>query len=160
MAFRSMRRFKQQLTEEACIRLLKEQWRGVLSVNGDDGYPYGVPVDFYYDEDGKCIYLHSAGAGHKADSLRNDPKVCFTIWDEGYREDGDWAFHINSVIVFGKVDLIEAGADGFEETLRKLGNKYYPTPDDVDAEISKDGAKTLLVRINIEHMTGKKIHEK
>lgn len=160
MTFRPMRRFKQQLTQAECIQLLKEQWRGVLSMNGDEGYPYGVPVDFYYDEDSGYIYLHGAKAGHKADSLRNDSRVCFTVWDDGYREDGDWAFYIKSVIVFGKVDLIEAGRDDFEETLRRLGNKYYPTPEDVEAEIEKDGAATLLVRINIEHMTGKKIHEK
>ncbi len=160
MTFRQMRRFKQQISEEECVRLLKEQWRGVLSVNGDDGYPYGVPVDFYYDEDSKSIYLHGAGVGHKADSIRNDPKVCFTIWDEGYQEDGDWAFHIKSVIVFGNADLIEPGAEGSEEILGKLGNKYYPTPDDVEAEIKQDGARAFLIRINIEHMTGKNVHEK
>ena len=30
--FREMRRFKQQISEEECIRILEEQPRGVLSV--------------------------------------------------------------------------------------------------------------------------------
>ena len=34
--FREMRRFKQQISEEECIQILKEQPRGVLSMLGDD----------------------------------------------------------------------------------------------------------------------------
>ena len=37
--FREMRRFKQQISEEECIQILKEQPRGVLSMLGDDDYP-------------------------------------------------------------------------------------------------------------------------
>ena len=36
--FRAMRRFRQQISEEECIRVLREQPRGVLSMIGDDGY--------------------------------------------------------------------------------------------------------------------------
>ena len=43
--FRKMRRFKQEISQEECIRVLKEQPRGVLSIMGEDGYPYGVPLD-------------------------------------------------------------------------------------------------------------------
>lgn len=48
--FRKMRRFKQEISQEECIRVLKEQPRGVLSIMGEDGYPYGVPLDHWYDE--------------------------------------------------------------------------------------------------------------
>ena len=54
--FRGMRRFKQQISNEECIRILKEEPRGVLSMLGDDGYPYGIPLDHWYDEDdGKLV---------------------------------------------------------------------------------------------------------
>ena len=43
--FREMLRVKQQLPREECVRLLKEEKRGVLSVLGDDGYPYGMPLN-------------------------------------------------------------------------------------------------------------------
>ena len=43
--FRKMRRIKQQITEDECIRILKENPRGVLSMIGDDGYPYGIPLN-------------------------------------------------------------------------------------------------------------------
>ena len=39
-----MRRFKQGLTREECVEILKNEPRGVLSLIGDDGYPYGLPM--------------------------------------------------------------------------------------------------------------------
>ncbi len=45
-----MRRFKQQVSAEECIEILKTTKRGVLSVIGDDGYPYGFPINHYYSE--------------------------------------------------------------------------------------------------------------
>lgn len=33
-----------KISREECIRILNEQARGVLSVLGDDGYPYGLPL--------------------------------------------------------------------------------------------------------------------
>ena len=49
--FREVRRFKQRLNRDECLEILKQTKRGVLSVNGDDGYPYGVPLNHYYDEE-------------------------------------------------------------------------------------------------------------
>lgn len=37
--FREMWRFKQQISGEECLRILREQPRGVLSMLGDDDYP-------------------------------------------------------------------------------------------------------------------------
>ncbi|MBO7677619.1 MAG: pyridoxamine 5'-phosphate oxidase family protein, partial [Erysipelotrichaceae bacterium] len=54
--FRKLLRSRQQLSEEECFEILKQQKRGVLSVNGDDGYPYGMPMNHYY-EDG-YLYFH------------------------------------------------------------------------------------------------------
>ena len=43
--FRPMRRWTQQLYDEDCIAILKNEPRGILSVLGDDGYPYGIPMN-------------------------------------------------------------------------------------------------------------------
>ena len=67
--FRGMRRFKQQVSEEECIRVLKEQPRGVLSMIGDDGYPYGIPLDHWYCEENGRLYFHGAKEGHKIDAI-------------------------------------------------------------------------------------------
>lgn len=68
--FRSMRRFKQQLTQEECVEILNTEVRGVLSVLGDDDYPYGIPIDFYYNQQENKIYFHGAKEGHKIDSKK------------------------------------------------------------------------------------------
>ena len=38
--FRNITRIKQVISKDECIEILKKQLRGVLSVNGEDGYPY------------------------------------------------------------------------------------------------------------------------
>lgn len=48
--FRPLRRIKQQLTQEECIFVLKNEVRGVLSVLGDNDYPYGLPINYWYNE--------------------------------------------------------------------------------------------------------------
>ena len=48
--FRPMRRFKQQISDTQCIEILKNEKRGVLSLLGDDGYPYGLPLSHLYSE--------------------------------------------------------------------------------------------------------------
>ena len=54
--FPAMRRWKQQLTQQACVELLKQEPRGVLSLMGEDGYPYGLPISYWYCEaDGKDL---------------------------------------------------------------------------------------------------------
>ncbi len=50
MIFRPMRRFKQQLPEEDCVSILENAYRGFLSVVGDGGYPYCVPINFVYKD--------------------------------------------------------------------------------------------------------------
>ena len=31
--------------------ILKQEVRGVLAVNGDGGYPYALPINYYFDEE-------------------------------------------------------------------------------------------------------------
>ncbi len=39
--FREVARVKQKLSDEECMEILKSEPRGVLSLIGDDDYPYG-----------------------------------------------------------------------------------------------------------------------
>ena len=88
--FRDLRRIKQKLSHEECIELLKNEKRAVLSVLGDDDYPYGMPVNqFYSEEDGK-IYIHGAKKGHKIDAIQRHDKVslCVYVKATGMRASG------------------------------------------------------------------------
>lgn len=156
--FRPMRRFKQEVPRVDCIKILTEEKRAVLAVNGDDGYPYAVPINFYYDSDTDRIYFHCAKAGHKLDAMTRDDRVCFTVYNTGYQKD-DWSYYVTSVIVFGRARIM-TDRDEMLEKIRKFGLKYYPTAPEVDEEIRKDFDRVNLVEITIEHMTGKLVHEK
>ena len=154
-----MRRFKQEISKEECIEILKTEKRGVLSVIGDNDYPYAVPINFYYnDEDGK-IYLHGAKEGHKIDSIKSCNKVCFTVWNNGFQKENDWAYYVTSVIIFGKAEFINDPDIVYRE-IKKLGLKYAPTEEEIEEEIKMHIHRVQILAINIEHMTGKLVHEK
>jgi len=157
--FRKVRRVKNAISVEEAKILLKNNKRAAFSVNGDNGYPYSVPVNFYYDEDENSIYFHSAKSGHKIDSIKNNDKVCFTTWDEGYKDEGDWAYRVSSCVVFGRAKLVE-DAKITEEKIRVFALKYYPSAEEVEAGIREAINAVQLVKIEIEHVSGKKVHEK
>ena len=96
--FRPMRRFKQALSEEECLEVLKEGKRGTLALAGDDGYPYALPINYYFDPDSRRIYFHGAGEGHKIDAIQRCDKVSFCVHDDGVKLEGDWAYTVRSVI--------------------------------------------------------------
>ena len=159
--FRKMRRFKQQITDAECVEVLKGAKRGVLSVIGDDGYPYGIPVSHWYNEaDGK-IYFHGAKSGHKLDAVRACDKVSFCVMDEGYREEGDWALNIKSVVTFGRIRFYsyEEEPEKIREILVGLSAKFTDDANYADDEIAKVGKNVLCFEITPEHMTGKLVNE-
>ena len=73
--FRELTRKKQKLSDQECKEILLQEVRGVLAVNGDGGYPYALPINYYFDEANNKIYFHSGKVGHKMDALANSDKV-------------------------------------------------------------------------------------
>ena len=157
--FREMRRFKQQLSDEDCLAVLQAAKRGVLAVHGDDGYPYGVPMNFVFDPDTRTLYFHMAVAGHKLDAIERDSKVCFTVMDDGYKVDGDWAWYVKSVVVFGEAKVVKDDAMR-DRWLRALAAKYFPSAEDVEEDMRRNAPRALVIAVRIDHMTGKLVHEK
>ena len=97
--FREVARKKQSLSGERIIEILKSEKRGVLSVMGDGGYPYGVPINYWYDEKNGKIYFHSGKTGHKVDAIKSHNKVSFCVYDAGYQNEGEWSPNITGKIV-------------------------------------------------------------
>lgn len=156
--FRKMRRFKQQISSEECIEVLKTQPRGVLSLIGDDGYPYGLPISYWYDEISGNICFHGAKEGHKIDSIRKCEKASFCVYDEGYRRDGEWALNIKSVIVFGKIRFVE-DYDRAVEISRNLSLKFTDDEEYIEEEIKSACPRVQCLELVPEHMTGKLVNE-
>ena len=157
--FRKMRRFKQQLSDADCLAVLQTARRGVLAVHGDDGYPYAVPLNFVFDPDTRTLYFHMAVAGHKLDAIERDSKVCFTVMDDGYKVEGDWAWYVKSVVVFGEAKVVKDDA-ARDRWLRALAAKYFPPVEDVEEDMRRNAPRALVIAVRIDHMTGKLVHEK
>ena len=151
--FREMRRNDKAKTREEAEAILKKCTNGVLSVSGDDDYPYGVPVSYTFHDN--KIFIHGATVGHKLDSIRRNPKVCFTVVGADNVPPDKFTTVYSSVICFGKATIVEdreqkhavlAGmVEKYHSQFREGGMKY------IDAKI--DG--TTIIIIDVEHMTAK-----
>ena len=125
-------------------------------MNGDDGYPYSIPINYYYDEANQKIYFHGAKSGYKVDCLNRCDKVCFTIFGNESIKDLVWAPFVQSVIVFGRCHLVDTD----NEVLKNFMMKYYPSLDLVDKVIKDDSKFVQMYEISIEHKSGKQVQEK
>ena len=157
-SFRPMRRFRQALSDAECAKILQAEKRGTLAVIGDGGYPYAVPINFFYDEAENRIFFHSSKSGHKTDAMRVSDKVCFTVHDAGEQR-GDWSYYVKSVIVFGRARPVTDLAVKIAKA-KAFGMKYYPSEEEDDREIEKDLDRAEIMEIVIEHVSGKLVHEK
>ena len=120
--FRPMRRTNRAIPEEAAKQLLEQSRRGVLAVNGDDGYPFAFPVNYFYDRENAKIYFHGAKTGQKVDALKKSDKVCFTVYGNEHFEPGDWAPYMQSTVVFGRCRRYRSkGAGAGGEVLPQCG---------------------------------------
>lgn len=156
--FRDVARKKQKLPLEKCIDILKNEKRGVLSVIGDDGYPYGLPINHFYDENDGRIYFHSGKSGHKIDSIMNCDKASFCVYDSGYKKPGEWALNISSVIVFGRTEIITDHEKALEISIR-LSRKFTDDEEYIQNEVKHFGAGVLVFALVPEHITGKIVNE-
>jgi nitroimidazol reductase NimA-like FMN-containing flavoprotein (pyridoxamine 5'-phosphate oxidase superfamily) len=156
--FRELLRKNKRLDTDTCIRLLREQKRGVLSVIGDHGYPYGMPMNHFYNPEDRCIYFHCGRNGHRLDSLKRSSKASFCVCEQGYKENGDWAYHVRSVIVFGEVEIID-DIDVVSHIARKLSYKFTHDEAYIQNEIDRFAKATLLLKLTPEHVCGKFVKE-
>ena len=156
--FRPMRRIKQQLSDAEALEILAKAKRGVLSVVGDDGWPYGIWLNPHYRREDGRIYFHGAKEGHKIDALRRDARVSFTVIDDGVQDEGGWAYTFRSVVVFGRIEFVEDQAFALE-LCRELARRFNPSEEDIEKEIRMAGARVQMLCLIPEHITGKRVHE-
>jgi hypothetical protein len=150
---RSIRDTHKQVTHDEAMDILGQAEYGVLSTIDKDGYPYGLPLHYIVLED--AVYLHCALEGHILDNISDNNRVCFTV--VGYSELVTSSFTANyeSVIVFGKSNLVEESEKA--NMLKALVQKYSPEYYDKGMKVIdsfKD--KCSVIRIDVEHMTGKR----
>lgn len=156
--FRELSRKSQLLSPTECIEVLIRETRGVLSVLGDDEYPYGTPMNHWYCEADECIYFHCGKFGHRLDSLRRHEKASFCVYTNGEKGSHPWGLTVKSVVAFGRVEIVEDPQTVIDVT-RKLSEKFTSDEEYIRQEIAAYADKTLLLRLKPEHLCGKSVTE-
>lgn len=152
MEFRKMRRNDKQVHDDLVNEILKKGEYGVLSLTGDNGYPYGVPVNYAYHED--AIYFHCAKIGHKLDAIKKDNRVSFCVVTDTELLPEDFTTKYKSVIAFGRAKDV----DGEEKKMAlMLLIKKYSSGYMVKGReyVAKEASGTVIIKISIEHIKGK-----
>lgn len=151
--FRDMRRKKQQLPKNEAVEIIQNNNTCVMALNGDDGFPYAVPISYAYF-DGK-FYMHGAKMGHKVDSIKKSSKVSLCIINDDTVIEEKYTNKYKSVIVFGEAKIIY-DVSKTTPLCRKMTEMLCPNAiDGIDEEIKKDIAQTAVIEITPSHITGK-----
>jgi hypothetical protein len=127
-----------------------------LACLGDEDYPYAVPVSYVYHND--RIYFHSAKAGHKVDAILKNPKVSFAVVDEDTIVSAEYTTYFRSVVAFGKARLVEG--EEWLEGFKALVEKYSgDLPEDAKHKEITGCTQSLIIAIDVDHLTGKEAIE-
>lgn len=155
--FREMRRKNQALSQEECISILQNTSAGVLALEGDDGYPYALPISYVY-HDGK-LYFHCAKAGHKLDALKRNEKVSFCVIERDDVKPEEFTSYFRSVIVFGKAHVLEEDLEK-RAAIETLAAKYAPHHQEEGMkEIDREWNLLCMIELCVEHISGKEAIE-
>lgn len=150
--FKEMRKSDRQISGEEAIKLLEEAQFGVLSTVGENGYAYGVPLNYAYSDG--SIYFHCAQEGAKLSNIAYNNKVSFCVTGNTEPIPDKFSYRYTSTIIFGC--CTEVSGNEKEMALIAILKKY-------SGEFMEKGMKYLerdinvpkVMKISIEHITGK-----
>ncbi len=107
MIERRVRMKPERMTTEAAARdILKSCNLGTLSMITPEGLPYGVPINYYYDEAANALYLHCALKGKKIECLQSHPEVSFSVYKNPVIIEERFTTHYDSAIVTGRAEML------------------------------------------------------
>lgn len=152
--FKEMRRGSRQISEIEVLEILSKGEYGTLATICEDGYPYSTPLSYSYHND--AIYFHCATKGQKLINLNSNSKVSFSIVGDTEILPDKFSTKYESVIIFGEAKIVDG--EEKEVALLKLIEKYSEGfLEDGKMYIEKAKDATTVIKIDINHMTGKAI---
>jgi nitroimidazol reductase NimA-like FMN-containing flavoprotein (pyridoxamine 5'-phosphate oxidase superfamily) len=149
-----MRRKEREIKDKKDIEQILKAASILRLAMVDDNKPYIIPMNFGY-RDG-ALYLHSAPEGRKIDLIKKNPNVCFEV-DEivHFRKAKlacDWGVEYKSVIGSGKAIFLYP-LDEKQQAFHIIMAQYSDREFEYSDEMLE---KTIVIKIEIETMTGKK----
>lgn len=152
--FKQMRRDSRQISKEEIEAILVKGEYGTLATICENGYPYSTPLSYIYNNN--AIYFHCATKGQKLINIENNSKVCFSIVGDTEVLPDKFSTKYESVILFGEAKKVDD--EEKEIALIKLIEKYSTGfLEQGKMYISKAKDTTTVIKIEIDHITGKAI---
>lgn len=146
---REMRRKERKMQEEQILEAIKSSDHGILSVVTEAGYPYGVPVNYGF-EDGKFYIHHTADKSLLSECLQNCCKVCFTVVSRHVVDAEKLTAYYDSVIVFGNARIMTDHEEKIDAMMKLM---HFLVPG-IDIPCKTD-ADYNMIEIDPVQMTGK-----
>jgi nitroimidazol reductase NimA-like FMN-containing flavoprotein (pyridoxamine 5'-phosphate oxidase superfamily) len=150
--FKEMRRNDRQFTDEEARKVLANGEYGVLSMQSENGYAYGVPLSYAYKEN--KVFFHCALEGLKVENIKYNNKVSFCVVGRTMVLPDKFSTLYESVIAYGIAS--EVSGQEKQEALMALVEKYSPEFREAGHKYAMNsGDITKVYKIEIEHLTGK-----
>jgi len=151
--FRDIRRKDRMLDHENAMNLIKTGEYGFLAMCGKNGYGYGIPLNYVLD--GNSIYFHCAVEGNKIDNIRHNNRVSFCVTGRTQVLPAQFSTAYESALVFGRI-TDHLSEEERHKALDLLITKYSPDfADNSDEYISRSFHRTNILRLDMEHLSGK-----
>lgn len=152
MRQKEMRRKERSLTNSTMIEIMNNALYGVLSTVDNNGFPYGVPLNFVYQD--SSIYFHCTKEGHKLDNIAENANVSFCVVDDVETIADKFTTKYKSVIAFGKAQ--EISGEKKKEALVMLIKKFSSDYMEKGMQYIEKGTDKLKVfEIKVENMNAK-----
>jgi nitroimidazol reductase NimA-like FMN-containing flavoprotein (pyridoxamine 5'-phosphate oxidase superfamily) len=148
-----MRRKDKEIADRATIDSIIRESLVCRLAMADNEKPYIVPLCFGYKNN--ALYFHTAREGKKIDILKKNRAVCFEFDVCSGTKKGEsaceWGMNYKSVVGFGEATLIEdpdSKRRALDIIMHQYGDGHYEYPENILK-------KTLVIRVDIKHLTGK-----
>ncbi|KUO77604.1 MAG: flavin-nucleotide-binding protein [Clostridia bacterium BRH_c25] len=153
-----MKKSEREITDKEYIsNILKNGKYAIVSMCRNNE-PYIVTLSYGYDGSRNSLYFHSAKEGLKIDFIRENPKVCATVIEDGGYQPGECEHKYASVVFWGKMYAVE-DLEEKKHALVTMIHHLEGVPEPVKARLLKNDSVyegVGILRLDISEITGKK----
>lgn len=150
----NIRRQDRLLDKEAATKLLQSAEYGVLSMTGEGGEPYGVPVNYVWNG-AHSLYIHCAPEGRKLRILDTNARISFCVVGRTHLLPSMFTTEYESIVLTGTA-VRHLPDDERRKALHLLIDKFSPNDKELGMKYTeKSFHRVEVLRLDITTWSGK-----